>query len=64
MLSRSQLIQNNGLQMLLGGVDNADSVVGLEAANFSDRTVSLERNSSIPMYAPHIRRFPSKAERP
>lgn len=33
-------------------------------ANFSVRTVSLERYSSTPMYAPHIRRLPSKAERP
>ena len=33
-------------------------------ANFSFRTASFDRYSSIPIYAPHMRRFPSKAERP
>ena len=34
------------------------------AANFSFNTANLDRYSSMPMYAPHIRRLPSKAERP
>lgn len=42
----------------------AVSCVTRSGANFSVSTASLERYSSMPMYAPHIRRLPSNAERP
>ena len=60
--------QYSGLQTLLTGASFGVSLMASSAMvfmeNFSDKTVNFDRKSSIPMYAPHIRRLPSNAERP
>lgn len=56
----------SGLQTLRSFDDEVAALrdAGSWPENFSVRTASLERYSSTPMYAPHMRRLPVKAERP
>ena len=62
-----QCIHRLGLQTLLPPVAtfaSSDLTSSACDSNFSFNTVNLDRYSSIPIYAPHMRRLPSKADRP